>query len=1320
MTLHHGALSTLISLSLASAAAFAQVSPLSPPANGPRRSDPTWIALANCTIHTSPAAAPLEHATIIFRAGTITAILPGEPATGPDGKPTLAPARTPIGPRLIDCSNLHIYPGFIEPYIEVDAPAPSGDESSKHWNPKVTPQRSALDGPRLDESGANSLRKLGFTAAAISPKSGIFRGSSALISLAKPSDEPSLPKPPTYKNHLYHSIAMDTSGGGYPDSQMGAIAQIRQTLSDAAWQAAQRTANRFNGAINVLDYLAPASSLPNLPLRPQAFLFAADSELETFRIAAITREFPYTAATPYFVLGSGTEYRRPAALTAPGSILILPLNFTKAPDVSSLAKQEGTDLRDMMAWEQAPTNPRRLDALGIKFLLSTARLQNKNDFWSNLKSAIKHGLPEAVALEALTTRPAQALNVADTMGTLEAGKLANITIFDGPAFGKNTENKDSKIRGIWIDGSWHELTPIPTSFEGSWQVSLAGNPDTLTRTLDIDRDNGITVTRDSKTTKASKVEALPGRVSFVFDHDALSGEEGQCSMMALVSSSATHTSPATMTGIGITGSGRRIEWTATRAPKSLAGLWPLTSDQADIQLPTLVFSKTNELTLHNLPGAINAPDAKALAATEFTYDGTTFSCKFESATLTATIDWSKSPATLLGTITQGATTIKWFRKSPTALNGTLTTDTTTTAISSIRREAGNPFTGTWRIVAFGDAPIEQRPADAPRDDKNSFTLKITADSLTLTKKAEGKEPIVIKAKDTKFAAAEAPRHELTFSHELAPLGEEGISNDTVQITLGTEAANDMLIGESAVSTGSKHYYLAVRDQPKSDDDAAPTDIPEKILTPFAAFGLESYPEPEANLIISNATLWTNSKAGIIKKGFIHIRAGKIVAIGEGDPNIATAKDEKCTYIDAKGRHITPGIIDCHSHTGISGGVNESGQAVTAECRIGDVTNPDPVNWYQQLAGGVTAVNNLHGSANAIGGQSQTNKIRWGCASPDDMHFESAAPGIKFALGENPRRANGPDGNSRYPTTRMGVEMLIRDRFTAAAEYSKTRGTPEFRADFELEPLAEILDGKRLVHCHSYRQDEMLMLALVARDFGFRIGTYQHALEGYKVADYVRDYSGGASGFADWWAYKMEVQDAIPEAFPIMAEQGATVSYNSDSNEMARRLNAEAAKAVKYGDVSEEEALKYVTLNPAKQLGIDSRVGSLEEGKDADIALWSGSPLSTFTRCEATWVDGRCLFSIEQDKAMRERIKSERMRLIQKLLNNGSKKKDADSSDAADAPKDTPAEGARPDGRRRRGPRPPQEISEELRQYYIDVANFRHFNEQGICGCGSIH
>ena len=381
------------------------------------------------------------------------------------------------------------------------------------------------------------------------------------------------------------------------------------------------------------------------------------------------------------------------------------------------------------------------------------------------------------------------------------------------------------------------------------------------------------------------------------------------------------------------------------------------------------------------------------------------------------------------------------------------------------------------------------------------------------------------------------------------------------------------------------------------------------------------------------------------------RDGKIVYVGQAAPRGATGPG--VTVIDAKGKHVTPGLIDCHSHTGISRGVNEGGQAVTSEVRIQDVTDPDSVNWYRELAGGLTAVNNLHGSANTIGGQSQTNKIRWGCEHPDDMHVNGAMPGIKFALGENVKQSNSSQARGRYPQTRMGVEALIVDRFTAAREYAKARRElgDLVRRDLELEALAEVLEGKRLVHCHSYRQDEILMLCRVARDFGFKIGTFQHNLEGYKVADAVRDQSIGASLFSDWWAYKVEVQDAIPYAGPIMHDVGVIVSYNSDSDELARRMHVEAGKVVKYsrGTISGEDALKFVTLNPAKQLGIDKITGSLEVGKDADFVIWSGPPLSSLTRCEATYVDGRCLFSLEQDKDRRKRIAEERARLIQKIL-----------------------------------------------------------------------
>ncbi len=318
---------------------------------------------------------------------------------------------------------------------------------------------------------------------------------------------------------------------------------------------------------------------------------------------------------------------------------------------------------------------------------------------------------------------------------------------------------------------------------------------------------------------------------------------------------------------------------------------------------------------------------------------------------------------------------------------------------------------------------------------------------------------------------------------------------------------------------------------------------------------------------------------------------------------------------------------------------------------------------RQLAGGTTAVNSLHGSANPIGGQNQINKIRWGVPNPDDMHFEGAIPGIKFALGENVKWGNSSEarGGWRYPQTRMGVETLMRDRFNAAREYAANT-SPTRHRDLELEALAEILAGKRLIHCHSYRQDEILMLGRIAREFNFKIGTFQHILEGYKVAEVVRE-SGGGSGFSDWWAYKVEVQDAIPQGFPIMHEAGVVVSFNSDSDELARRLNVEAGKAVKYSDgsVSPEEALKFVTLNPAKQLRVDNRVGSLEPGKDADVVIWSGVPISSLSRCEATYVDGRCYFSLEKDKALREQNDRERQRLIQKVLSDNNKKKPAEGS-----------------------------------------------------------
>jgi imidazolonepropionase-like amidohydrolase len=426
-----------------------------------------------------------------------------------------------------------------------------------------------------------------------------------------------------------------------------------------------------------------------------------------------------------------------------------------------------------------------------------------------------------------------------------------------------------------------------------------------------------------------------------------------------------------------------------------------------------------------------------------------------------------------------------------------------------------------------------------------------------------------------------------------------------------------------------------------------------IISPPVSFGRASLPDRPKHVLVRGATVWTLDERGKLDEADMLVTDGKITAIGR---DLQAPPD--AVVIEAKGKHVTPGLIDAHSHTAISEGINEFTQAVTAEVGIGDVIDSYDIALYRELAGGLTAANVLHGSANPIGGKNQVIKLRWG-RSPEGLKFEGAKPGIKFALGENVKRSNSPTPGTRYPQTRMGVEQLIRDRFRAAQEYDRAwkaynalkdrRGVIPPRQDLELDTLLEILRGERLVHSHSYRQDEILMLIRVADDFGFKIGTFQHVLEGYKVADAIARHGAGASSFSDWWAYKVEAYEAIPYNGALMKEAGVTVTFNSDSNELARRLNTEAAKAVKYGGVSEVEALKFVTLNAARQLQIDNRVGSLEAGKDADFVVWSGHPLSTYTLCEQTWIDGQRYFDRQEDLELRRQVARERALLIQKLL-----------------------------------------------------------------------
>ncbi len=453
-----------------------------------------------------------------------------------------------------------------------------------------------------------------------------------------------------------------------------------------------------------------------------------------------------------------------------------------------------------------------------------------------------------------------------------------------------------------------------------------------------------------------------------------------------------------------------------------------------------------------------------------------------------------------------------------------------------------------------------------------------------------------------------------------------------------------------------------KEQKKKDDKDEQVPSLEFNHYPAGAYGFAGMPEQAVRLMVRGATVWTCAAAGVIADGDVLIEKGKITAVGK-----SLEVPHGTIIIEASGQHVTPGLIDCHSHTAISRGVNEGTHAVTVEVRIGDVLDPTDISLYRQLAGGLTTANLLHGSANPMGGQNQVIKLRWGSGA-DGLRFKGAKPGVKFALGENVKQSNwGERKTTRYPQTRMGVEQIMKDTFIAAREYriamerAERAGHPH-RRDLRLEATLEILDGERIVHIHSYRQDEILMFVRLAQEFGFTVGTFQHVLEGYKVADAIAEIGAGGSTFSDWWAYKFEVYDAIAYNGALLHEAGVVTSFNSDNSELACRMNTEAAKAVKYGGVSEEEALKFVTINPAKQLQIDKRVGSLEAGKDADFVIWSGHPLSTYSRAEQTWIDGRRYFELEADAKLRTRVGKDRARLVTKAMKKFTEKPDKDNKD----------------------------------------------------------
>ncbi|MEJ7626377.1 MAG: amidohydrolase family protein [Ferruginibacter sp.] len=547
-------------------------------------------------------------------------------------------------------------------------------------------------------------------------------------------------------------------------------------------------------------------------------------------------------------------------------------------------------------------------------------------------------------------------------------------------------------------------------------------------------------------------------------------------------------------------------------------------------------------------------------------------------------------------------------------------------------------------ISFSPVPVKKKAApqqapvttDTTKKNVSAQELLLKTDSLAIASTPDDQMPPKKPVTTPVNPAAKPPLSSITGGPSIRL---NGVINGNVMQGNGVDTSGNPL-------TWTATFVRAVEIKP---DTIKKKDIPVmgKLTFPNMAYGWSEAPKQES-VIIKNATIWTNEKEGIVQNADLLIENGKIAGIGK---NLSASPGVK--VIDGTGRHLTPGIIDEHSHIAAAS-INEGGQSVSSEVRIGDNIAPDDINIYRQLSGGVTSSHILHGSANTIGGQTQLIKLRWG-ADDNDLKFKGADGFIKFALGENVKRTPSSN-NNRFPDTRMGVEQVQVDAFTRAKDYEKAlKGADSkiVRRDLELDALVEIMNGKRFITCHSYVQSEIIETMRMAEMFGFKINTFTHILEGYKVADKMKAHGASASTFSDWWAYKLEVQDAIPYNPAIMHAVGVNVAINSDDPEMARRLNQEAAKSVKYARMDEEDALKMVTLNPAKMLHIDRSVGSLKVGKDADVVLWTDNPLSIYAKAEKTLVDGIVYFDREKDLQIRKQIAIERNRIIQKML--GDKK-----------------------------------------------------------------
>ncbi|MFK7766989.1 MAG: amidohydrolase family protein [Mariniblastus sp.] len=1000
---------------------------------------PDMFAIVGATVHRSPSADP-KIETVLVQGTKIVAI---------------GDSKIPAGTQEIDASGKHLYAGLIDAYSGHSFDFDPDKNGTGYWNNKVTPQLKTAELLSLDKLDVDKYRKAGFTSALVAPDSGVVQGQSCFVLLGDYAAENSI-----LKSNISQHFRLTVSRGrgqGYPNSPMGAYALARQSLYDAQWYQQAWQAAKADPTLPRPETNTALANLENTINGDQMAMIEASNELFAIRTNRFSKEFGLKLT----ILGSGNEYRRIDEIAALGRPIVLPVNFPKAPDVSSAETANDVSLESLMHWDHAPENPKRLAEKGVTFAFTTKGLKDKNDFLKHVRTAVKRGLPPKTALAAMTTNAAKLFGVEDQVGTVAKGKIANVIITDGDIFAEKTKIVETWVDGVRFQAEHEHLREV----EGQWNLKAKGfsnyslvvkeNKHVLSGEI---VSQTVLAERKSKKKAASK------------DDTEKSESKSETPDSKEKKDQTVKVKPISITGTRLTGAFRTDEF-----------------GHKGISLFSLIVSDENSAT-----GQLTLPNGKSIP----------FSASLEES-----------------------------------------------------------------------EKAESKTGDAKVTTKSESTDADAADSKETNKPTTKKESL----------AASFP-----------------------------------------------------------------------VNYPLGAYGRTELPAQPKTVLVKNVFVWTLTEQGNLENAAVLFGDGVIKSIHPSGEVLPTAD----IVIDGKGAHLTPGVIDCHSHMATDSGVNESGQAITAEVRIGDMIDCDDMTIYRQLAGGVTTANVLHGSANPIGGQNQVIKLRWG-ANESEMKFEGAPEGIKFALGENVKQSNWDNPSGRYPQTRMGVEQIMDDAFRAAIDYKKSRASWEKdrkglppRRNLELDAIAEIIDGNRWIHCHSYRQDEILALMRTLESHDVTIGTFQHILEGYKVADRMAQHGAMASAFADWWAYKYEVKDAIPYAGALMHQAGVVVSFNSDDGELGRHLNHEAAKAVRYGGVSEIEALKFVTLNPARQLRIDDRVGSIAVGKDADIVLWTGHPLSNFSKVKQTWIDGRKYFDREEDAKTQETVRNQRLALIQKVLESG--------------------------------------------------------------------